>query len=69
MTELLLDAAGHRGSPTTMPGFHAGRSPRNRGVRYPADPPTVEGIVTVMMRAAGDTAHGRRLRGVIVVLD
>jgi hypothetical protein len=41
MTELLLDAAGRRRSPATMPGFHAGRTPRNKGVRYPADPPTI----------------------------
>jgi site-specific recombinase XerD len=36
-------------------------------VRYPADPPTVEEIFAVM-RAVGDTVHGRRLRGLIVVL-
>jgi hypothetical protein len=35
MTELLLDAAGRRRSPATMPGFHAGRPPRNKGHRYP----------------------------------
>jgi hypothetical protein len=28
-----------------MPGFHADRPPRNKGLRYPADPPTVEEIV------------------------
>jgi integrase len=67
MTELLLDAAGRRRSPATMPGFHAGRPPRNKGQRYPADPPTVEEIVAVM-RAAGDGRHGCRLRGLIVVL-
>jgi len=67
MTELLLDAAGRRRSPATMPGFHAGRPPRNKGRRYPADPPTVEEIVAVM-RAAGDGRHARRLRGLIVVL-
>src|SRR4051794_13980884 len=50
-----------------MPGFHAGRPPRNKGHRYPADAPTVEEIVAVM-RAAGDGRHGRRLRGLIVVL-
>src|SRR3712207_1391333 len=50
-----------------MPGFHTGRPPPNKGVRYPADPPTVEEIVAVM-RAAGDGVHGRRLRGLIVVL-
>jgi hypothetical protein len=41
MTQVLLDAAGRRRSPATMPGFHAGRAPRNKGVRYPADPPSV----------------------------
>ena len=67
MSELLLDRAGRRRSPATMPGFHAGRPPRNKGLRYPADPPKVEEIVAVM-RAAGDGAHGRRLRGLIVIL-
>jgi site-specific recombinase XerD len=67
MSELLLDRAGRRRSPATMPEFHAGRPPRNKGLRYPADPPKVEEIVAVM-RAAGDGAHGRRLRGLIVIL-
>jgi site-specific recombinase XerD len=67
MSELLLDRAGRRRSPATMPGFHAGRSPHNKGLRYPADPPTVEEIIAVM-RAAGDDAHGRRLRALIVIL-
>jgi integrase len=67
MTEMLLDRAGRRRSPATMPGFHAGRPPRNKGVRYPADPPKVDEIIAVM-RTAGDDAHGRRLRGLIVVL-
>jgi site-specific recombinase XerD len=67
MSELLLDRAGRHRSPATMPGFHAGRPPRNKGLRYPADPPMVEEIVAVM-RTAGDGAHGRRLRGLIVVL-
>src|SRR6187397_547487 len=47
----LLDAAGRRRSPATLPDFHAGRPPRNKGVRYSADPPTTEEIVTVMRRA------------------
>jgi hypothetical protein len=67
MSELLLDAAGRRRSPATLPEFHAGRPPRNKGIRYPADPPTVEEIIAVM-RTAGDAVHGRRLRGLIVVL-
>jgi site-specific recombinase XerD len=67
MTEVLFDATGRRRSPATMPGFHAGRPPRNKGVRYVADPPTIEEIVAVM-RAAGEDAHGRRLRALVVVL-
>jgi hypothetical protein len=67
MSELLLDRAGRRRSPATMPGFHTGRPPRNKGLRYPADPPKVEEIVAVM-RTARDGAHARRLRGLIVIL-
>ena len=37
----LLDAAGRRRSPATLPGHHRGRPPRNKGLRSP-DPPTVE---------------------------
>ena len=62
-----LDAAGRRRSPATMPGYHAGRPPRNKGMRYPADPPTVDEIVAVM-RHASDDRHGWRLRATIVVL-
>jgi site-specific recombinase XerD len=61
-----LDSAGRRRSPATMPGYHAGRPPR-KGMRYPADPPTVEEIVAVMRHAAEDR-HGWRLRAMIVVL-
>lgn len=67
MESVLYDAAGHRRSPATMPGYHEGRPPRNKGLRYPADPPTVEEIVAVM-RAAGDGPDGARLRALIVIL-
>ena len=63
----LLDCAGRRRSPATMSSFHAGRPPRNKGLRYPPDPPTVEEIIAVMY-AAGDDPDGLRLRGLIVVL-
>lgn len=56
-TMSVLDAAGRRRSLTTMPGYHAGRPPRNKGIDYPADPPTVEEIVAVM-RHARDDRHG-----------
>jgi site-specific recombinase XerD len=62
-----LDAAGRRRSPATLPDFHAGRPPRNKGRLYPADPPTVEEIVAVM-RQASDDRHGWRLRALIVML-
>ena len=62
-----LDAAGRRRSPATLPAHHAGRPPRNKGMRYPADPPRVEEIVAVM-RAAGGGLSGARTRGFIVVL-
>ena len=39
----VLDAAARRRSPATMPGYHAGRAPRNKGQLYPAPPPTVRG--------------------------
>lgn len=48
MEVIALDAAGHRLSPATMPSYHQGRPPRNKGERYPADPPTVEEILAVM---------------------
>jgi integrase len=64
---VVLDAAGRRRSPATLPGYHAGRPPRNKGRLYPADPPTVEEIVAVM-REASDDRHGYRLRALIVVL-
>ena len=67
MTVELVDAAGRRRSPATLPGYLAGRSPRNKGVRYPAAPPSVEEIVAVM-RHAGTGVYGARSRALIVVL-
>jgi len=63
----LLDAAGRRRAPATMPGARAGVAPRNKGQRYPADPPTVDEIVAVMRQAAHDR-YGHRLNALIVVL-
>nr|MDQ3350220.1 site-specific integrase [Acidobacteriota bacterium] len=48
-------------------GVHLGRTPGNKGMSYPADPPRVEEIVAVM-RQAGSGLHGDRMRGLIVVL-
>jgi site-specific recombinase XerD len=63
----LLNAAGRRRSPVTLPGYLGGRPPRNKGLRYPPDPPTVEEIVAVM-RQPGNGVHGARMRALIVLL-
>src|SRR3954447_15263235 len=63
----VLDRAGRRRSPATLPGFHRGRPPQNKGMRYPADPPRTEEIIAVMRRA-GSGLYGLRVRGLIVVL-
>jgi site-specific recombinase XerD len=67
MSVPLLNAAGRRRAPVTLPGYLAGRPPRNKGLRYPPDPPAVEEIVAVM-RQAGDSVHGARMRAFIVLL-
>ena len=54
----LLDAAGRRRSPATTPGARAGIAPRNKGQRYPADPPTVDEMVAVMRQAGHDREGG-----------
>jgi integrase len=56
--------AAHR---ATLSSFHQGPAPRNKGLRYPPDPPSVEEIMAVM-RACGSRPEGVRLRAVIVVL-
>jgi hypothetical protein len=63
----VLDSAGRRRSPATLPGYHAGRPPRNKGMRYPAEPATVEEIVAVTRHAPADR-HGWRVQAMIVVL-
>ena len=49
---ILRDAAGRRRSPSTLPGYLAGRAPRNKGMEYPPDPPRIEEILVVMRQAA-----------------
>jgi hypothetical protein len=52
-----VNAAGHPCGAVTLPGYHAGRAPRNKGRRSPADPPTGEEIIAVM-RTAGTHNDG-----------
>ena len=44
-----FDCAGRRRSPATLPGYHQGRPPRNKGLQYPPDPPTFEEIIAVIV--------------------
>jgi site-specific recombinase XerD len=64
---VLIDAAGRRRSPATLPGHLAGRAPRNKGMQYPPDPPCPEEII-VLMRQAGRDRHGLRVRALVAVL-
>jgi site-specific recombinase XerD len=64
---VLMDAAGRRRSPATLPGYLAGRAPHNKGMQFPPDPPRSEEII-VVMRQAGHDRHGLRLRALIAVL-
>jgi site-specific recombinase XerD len=67
MHPTLLNAAGHPRTAVTMPGYHTARPPRNKGRRYPPDPPSIEEI-TAVMQAAGTGPDGARARALIVVL-
>ena len=63
----LLDVSGRRRSPAATAGFLCGHVPHNKGLRYPPDPPRPEEIILVM-RQAGQTRHGLRIRALIAVL-
>jgi len=39
MESIAIEAAGHHRSPATLPGYHQGRPPRNKGMRYRVDQP------------------------------
>ena len=67
MSHPAVEFSGQHRSPATVPGYLKGRSPRNKGRRYPADPPRIEEIVAVL-RTAGEDVCATRLRGLIVVL-
>jgi hypothetical protein len=57
-------ASGHR---QRHPGIRPGCAPPNKGLRYPADPPTVEEIILVM-RQAGPGPYADRTWGLIAIL-
>ncbi len=52
---------------STLQAPLTGRSPANKGRRYPPDPPRVEETIAVM-RHAGSGPHAERLRALIVIM-
>lgn len=65
--QTLADVTGRLRSPAATPGHWAGCAPPNKGLRFPADPPTVEEIILVM-REAGSGNYADRMRGLIAIL-
>ena len=63
----LMDITGRLRSPAATPGHWAGCAPPNKGLRFPADPPTVEEIILVM-REAGPGPYADRTCGLIAAL-
>jgi integrase len=63
----LVDVTGRLRSPAATPGHGTGSAPPNKGLRYPADPPTVEEIILVM-REAGPGPYADRIRALIAIL-
>src|SRR5579863_6159159 len=63
----LVDITGRLRSPAATPGHWAGCAPPNKGLRFPADPPSVEEIILVM-REAGPGPYADRTRGLIAIL-
>lgn len=57
-TVALLDVCGRRRSPATMPEFRRGKPPRNKGQRYPADPPTTDEVVALLAATRGGDLNG-----------
>ena len=68
MSVLLLDAAGRRCSPATMPGLTPAVRRATRACAIPPTRPPSKRSSPSCVRSAGDGLHGRRLRGLIVVL-
>jgi integrase len=56
-----VDRIGRSRSPVTLPGYHKGRSPANKGQKYPASPPTTEEVAAMLARCDRTTPHGLRM--------
>jgi integrase len=61
------DRIGRSRSPVTLPGYHRGRAPANKGQKLGPTPPTAEEIFR-MLGQCEQTPHGERMRALIYVL-
>ncbi|MCA1737060.1 MAG: hypothetical protein LC739_13475 [Actinobacteria bacterium] len=52
----------------TMPGYHQGREPANKGRKYPAEILTPEEIAGLFQQISAKTSLGLRKRALITVL-
>ena len=66
--ESLLTRAGNPRSPITLPEYRRGRSPANKGKRYPAEILTPDEVQAIMAAMPAAGATGARNRALIAVL-
>jgi integrase len=67
---VLVDSLGRKRSPATVPGYMAGRSPANKGRRFPATPPTVPEILQLLEHVGDvskDERYAERLRAFVML--
>lgn len=62
----VLDARGYKRPAQTFRDYHVGREPRNKGEKYPPNPPTVTELMA-MLNACPDTEFGWRIYAAIVI--
>lgn len=55
------DRIGRRRSPVTLPGYHKGRTPPNKGMKFPPSPPSTEEVAAMLACCDRNTPHGLRM--------
>lgn len=62
-----LDRRGYYRSPITLPEYHQGREPANKGLKFPAEPLSSREVLA-LIGACGRGAAGKRNRALIAVM-
>jgi integrase len=55
------DRIGRHRSPVTLPGYHKGRVPPNKGQKFPATPPSTEEVAAMLALCDRSTPYGLRM--------